>query len=137
MIKEVTIYETNDGSQFDTRKEAEEYEILCEKCEKIMSQLRPHEDYGAVQQDVELVKKALNEFMDLCAEVIPSYKKTFIGVKEDNIHPSWAQRIISDYNIECLCNASFRFSCTNMVSGIEYEQPYYVNHEYEWNKKIS
>lgn len=137
MIKEVTIYETNDGSQFDTRKEAEEYEILCEKCEKIMSQLRPHEDYGAVQQDIELVKKALNEFMDLCAEVIPSYKKTFIGVKEGNIHPSWAQRMISDHNIECLCNASFRFSCTNMISGIEYEQPYYVNHEYEWNKKIS
>ena len=44
MIKEVTIYETNDGSQFDTRKEAEKYESLYEKCEKIMSQLRPHED---------------------------------------------------------------------------------------------
>ena len=136
MIKEVTIYETTDGSQFDTRKEAEKYELLYEKCEKIMGKLHPHEDNGAVQQDVELVKNAFNEFMDLCVETIPSYKKTFIGVKEGNIHPSWAQRIISDYGIDCLLNAFFRFSCTNMVSGIEYEQPYYVNHESEWKKVI-
>jgi len=136
MIKEVTIYETTDGSQFDTLKEAEEYEMLYEKCEKIMSHLRPHEDNCAVQQDVELVKKAFNEFMDLCVETIPHYKKTFIGVKEGTVHPSWAQRIISDYNIECLCNASFRFSCTNMISGIEYEQPYFVNHESEWKGEI-
>lgn len=137
MIKEVTIYETTDGSQFDTLKEAEKYESLYEKCEKIMRQLRPHEDNGSVQQDIELVKKAFNEFMDLCIETIPHYKKTFIGVKEGSIHPSWAQRVISDSGNDCLCNASFRFSCTNMVSGIEYEQPYYINHEDEWNKKIS
>ena len=134
--KEVTIYETTDGSQFDTQKEAKKYELLCEKCEKIMSQLHPHIDNGAVQQDVELVKKAFNEFMDLCGEAIPYYKKTFICVKGGNTHPSWAERIISDYNIKCLCNASFRFSCINMVSGIEYEQPYYVNHESEWDKVI-
>ena len=137
MIKEVTIYETNDGSQFDTRKEAEKYESLYEKCEKIMSQLHPHVDDGAVQQDVKLVKKAFNEFMDLCGEAIPYYEKTFICVKGGNIHPSWAQRVISDYGIDCLSNASFRFSCTNMTSGIEYEQPYFVNHEDEWDREIS
>jgi hypothetical protein len=136
MIKEVTIYETTDGCRFNTEKEAKKYESLYEMCKKIMSQLRPHEDNGAVQQDVELVKKAFNEFMDLCAEAIPYYKKTFICVKGGNTHPSWAQRVISDYNIKCLRHISFRFSCTNMVSGIEYEQPYFVEHESEWEKVI-
>lgn len=136
MIKEVTIFETTDGCRFNNEKEAKEYETLYEKCEKIMGQLRPHEDNGAVQQDIELVKKAFNEFMDLCVEAIPHYKKTFIGVKEGNIHPSWAQRVISDYDIDCLLNAFYRFKCTNMVSGIEYEQPYYAEHESEWKKVI-
>ena len=136
MIKEVTIYETTDGCRFNTEKEAEKYESLYEKCENIMGQLRPRLDNGAVQQDVEVVKKAFDKFMYLCAEVIPNYKKTFIGVKEGNIHPSWAQRIISDYDIKCLCKAFFRFSCTNMTSGVEYEQPYFVEHESEWKKTI-
>lgn len=136
MIKEVMIYETTDGCRFNTEEEAKEYEALYKKCENIMSQLRPHEDNSAVQQDVKLVKNAFNEFMDLCGEAMPYYKKTFICVKGGNTHPSWAQRVISDYNIKCLCNASFRFQCTDMVSGIEYEQPYYVEHESEWNREI-
>ena len=136
MIKEIMIYETTDGCRFNTEKEAEKYESLYEKCEKIMSQLRPHIDIGAVQQNIESVKRAFNEFMDLCADAIPSYKKTFIGVKEGNIHLSWAQRVISDYGIDCLLNTFFRFSCTNMISGVEYEQPYYVKHESEWKKMI-
>ena len=136
MIKEVTIYETSDGSQFNTQKQAEQYETLYEKCQTIMRQLRPHEKDGAVQQDVEKVKKAFAEFMDLCGETIPEFKKTFIGVKDGCVHQSWAHRIISDYNIECLCHAFFRFTCINMTSGVEYEQPYYVEHESEWEKVI-
>ena len=136
MIKEVTIYETDDGSQFNTRKEAEKYETLYEKCQTIMGQLRPREKYSAVQQDVEKVREAFAEFMDLCAVTIPPYKKTFMGVKYGSIDPSWALRIISDYNIECLCHAFFRFTCINMTSGVEYEQPYYVEHESEWEKVI-
>ena len=136
MIKKVTIYETTDGCRFNTEKEAEKYESLYEKCENIMGQLRPRVDDGAVQQDVNLVKKTFNEFIDLCIETIPTHEKTFIRVKEGSIHPSWAGGIISDYNIKCLCNASYRFKCTNMTSGIEYEQPYYVNHESEWIREI-
>ena len=136
MIKEVIIYETSDGSQFDTRNESENYEALYENCQTIMGQLRPHEEYGAVQQDIELVKKAFNKFMDLCAEIIPKHKKTFIGTKDGSIDKSWAYRIISDYDIKCLADAFFRFNCINMVSGVEYEQPYYVKHESEWKKII-
>jgi len=136
MIKDVTIYETTDGCRFDTRKEAEKYESLYEKCEKIMNQLRPRVDDGAVQQDIVSVEIALNAFMDLCAEVIPSYEKTFIGVKEGNIHLSWAGRVISESMIKCLKNTFYRFDCTSMISGIEYEQPYFVNHEDDWNREI-
>lgn len=136
MIKEVTIYETTDGCHFNTEKEAKKYESLYEKCKNIMRQLRPHEDYGAVQQDIKLVKNALNDFMDLCIETIPTYEKTFIGVKEGTVHLSWAGRIVSDYGIKCLSETFYRFNCTNMVSGIEYEQPYFVAHELEWEKVI-
>ena len=136
MIKEVIIYETEDGSQFNTQQEAENYEALYEKCQTIMGQLRPREEYGAVQQDIEKTKKAFAEFMDLCAATIPRYKKTFIGVKDGGIDQSWAHRIISDYDIKCLRNVFFRFACINMVNGVEYEQPYYVKHESEWKKAI-
>lgn len=136
MIKEVIIYEASDGSRFDTRKEAERCEILYEKCQMIMRQLRPRIEHSAVQQDVEKVKKAFAKFMDLCAEAIPECKKTFIGVKDGSINQSWAYRLISDYNIKCLNGVFFRFNCINMTSGIEYEQPYYVKHESEWKEVI-
>ena len=136
MIKEVTIYVGTDGSRFETIKEAERYEALYEKCEKIMGQLRVREKDYAVRQDINLVKKVFAEFMDLCCKTIPLYKYTFTGVKNGDVHPIWAQRVITDYGARCLENAFYRFDCINMESGIEYEQPYYVNHESEWKLEI-
>ena len=136
MIKEVLRFETTDGSVFSKRKDAEKYEELYERCEKIMSPLRPHEDYGAVRQDIDTVKKAFAEFMGLCGDVIPNWKELFDKTATGEAHPSHAARVISDYGFDCLSSANFRFMCTNMNSGIEYEQPYFVSHEDEWRKKI-
>lgn len=137
MITQVTIYETTDGSQFGTLEEAEKYEALYERCEKVMFRLKPHGDYGqAVKQDPELVKEAYHNFLDICVEVIPTYKKWFEETKAGTRHQSWASKVISDYGIECLSHLMFRFSCTNMTSGIEYEQPYYVEHESEWKGEM-
>lgn len=136
MIREKIYYVTDDGSEFESRKEAEQYECLCEKCEKIMSQLRPRCDGPAVRQDAATVKKAYHEFLEFCATVIPSHKDLFLKTISGEAHPSWAERVLSESGFDCLTNASFRFMCTNMNSGIEYEQPYFVNHEKEWKGKI-
>ena len=136
MIKEIIHYVTDDGSEFDNYKDAQEYEALYEKCEKIMSQLKPYVERKAVRQDIGTVKKAYKEFMELCAETMPSFKDIFLKTADGIAHPSHAERVIGDYDFKCLCEADFRFMCTNMDSGIEYEQPYYVNHQNEWKGEI-
>lgn len=137
MITEVKHYMTDDGSEFETYKEAQEYEKLYEKCKLIMNHL-VQEPNGecAIQHNVDVIKKAYKEFMDLCGKIIPSYKYIFDATVNGNAHPSHAERIISDNGYECLCHTNYRFRCMNMSSGIEYEQPYYVTHENEWKGKI-
>ena len=137
MITEAKYYVTDDGSEFDTYKKAQEYEKLYEKCKMIMSQLNeePTEKY-AIQHDIVIIKKAYEDFMNLCGKIIPSYKYVFDDTANGKAHPSYASRIISDFDYECLCHADYRFRCMNMNSGIEYEQPYYVTHENEWKGKI-
>jgi hypothetical protein len=136
MIKEIIHYVTDDGSEFDNYKDAQEYETVYQRCEEIMSQLNPYVDGKVIRQDIETVKKAYKEFMGLCGEIIPQHKWVFDGVINGTIHQSHAERVLSDYDIECLCRAVYRFMCTNMDSGIEYEQPYYVNHQNEWKGEI-
>ena len=59
MITEVKHYMTDDGSEFETYKEAQEYEKLYEKCELIMNQLNqePNEEC-AIQYNIDAIKKA-------------------------------------------------------------------------------
>jgi hypothetical protein len=138
MIKEITIYETTDRSRFESHREAVEYEKLYERCNEIMQVLRDREDDCAVRQDIKDVKNAFEKLMSLCAEKIPDFKSTFNKVSRGEAHQSWAARILSDYSSEyrCLYHSFFRFECINMVSGIEYEQPYYAAHESEWKGEI-
>ena len=138
MIKKITIYETTDRSRFESHRKAVEYEKLYGLCNEIMQVLRDREDDCAVRQDIKDVKNAFEKLMSLCAEVIPDFKSTFDKVATGKAHPSWAGRILSDYSTEyrCLYKSFYRFECINMVSGIEYEQPYYVSHESAWEGKV-
>lgn len=134
MVKKVEVWEAQDGKRFDEHIDAAYYDSIIDWCSEVMSELRPHEEGGAVQQDVEEVKKAYAEFMDLCAEVLPKNKDWFQGVKEGRRHPSHVQYLLADYSTDypILWKTLFRFDCINMTSGIEYYQPYYVEHEDEW-----
>ena len=137
MIKEKIYYVTDDGSEFKTYEQAQKYEDLYARCESIMGQLRPHEIDGAVMQDTFKIRKAYIELMELCAETIPQFDWVFKYAAENGIkNASHANRVINDFHYKCLCHAFFRFECTNFTSGIEYEQPYYVDHEDEWKKVI-
>ena len=134
MVKKVEVWEAQDGKRFDEHIDATYYDSIIDWCSEVMSKLRPHEEGGAVQQDVEEVKKAYAEFMDLCAEVLPKNKDWFQGVKKGRRHPSHVQYLLSDYSTDypILWKTLFRFDCINMTSGIEYYQPYYVEHEDKW-----
>lgn len=134
MVKKVEVWEAQDGKRFDDIASADYYDSLIDWRNEVMSKLRPHVDDGAVQQDVEEVKKAFGEFMDLCAHVIPDYEEWFQGVKEGKRHLSHVQYLLADNSTEYpfLWKTWFRFDCINMTSGIEYGQPYYVEHEDEW-----
>lgn len=138
MIKEIIIYETTDRSRFESHREAVEYEKLYERCNEIMKVLRVRDSDCAVRQDIHDVQNALKNLMSVCAEVIPDFKSTFEKVSNGEAHPSWAERILSDYSTEyrCLYKSFYRFECINKVSGIEYNQPYYAAHESEWKGDV-
>ena len=140
-MKEITIYECEDGSRFDDKKKAAIYDEVLEKTKKIMAPIGDAvtEMYSAKQRNKAAVEMAVLEFMHLCALCIPDWKETF--EKVDNLEDAQRYivgRVLSDYRNEweCLDKAFFRFSCISDVSYIEYEQPYWTTHEQEYQEKL-
>lgn len=139
-MKEITIYQTEDGSRFDKKEEAVKYEEIYNKCNYINSLIpkinRELEYDEYIQQDIKVVKQAFNDFMDVVAIAIPNYadwaEQTKIGVR----HISHIGRVISDYNIKCLYSLYFRFCCISFDNGKEFQQPYFVLHQNEVTKEI-
>lgn len=140
-MKEITIYECEDGSRFDDKWKAERYDEILEKTKKIMAPIGDAvtEMYSAKQRNKAAVERAVLEFMHLCAWCIPDWKETFEEVENiDDAHCSIIGRVLSDYRNEwkCLAKAFFRFSCISDVSYIEYEQPYWTSHEDEYQQEL-
>ena len=138
MIREVKIYEASDGTRFNSKREAEKYERLYNQCEDIHKQLgKKAKDLYAVRHDVTTVKVLCAKFIDICAKTIPDFSDLFKKFKEGEVHISHIRRVLSDYSSEypCLWHLYFRLSCIS-PTGIEYEQPYYTEHEDDWKYKI-
>ena len=136
-MKEITIYECEDGTRFDSKTKALEYEKLCSDVGTIMCNLEPRTDDCEdgkcfIQQNVDSVRESLKKFLLLCSEKLPLDKKTFTECANGTRHISHASYLLSDYGIDIFKNTMFRFSCTNMESGREYQQPYYAKHEDEF-----
>lgn len=140
-METITIYVAKDGTRFDEKTNCEYYESIIDNVDRIMSRLRDNTDVSsvlAIKQDVSEVKSALEDFMRICGEVIPSYRHLFLQVGCGERHISHAGRILSDYSSSypMLYDTFFRFECINEKSGIEYEQPYYALHEEEFKGQI-
>ena len=140
-MKEIVVYEAKDGKRFDKESDCYDYEIVIYCAEQIMETLKPRTpiDYNhAVQQDLQEVRSAFNKFMLLCARVIPLFARHFEEVADGTRHPSHAWRILSDYSYDypVLHKVWSRFECISQTSGIEYEQPYYTQHENEFKGEI-
>lgn len=134
-MRAITIYQTEDGCRFDKKEDAIKYEELCDKCKNIESNLvnigRELQYNEYIQQDVTIVKKSMDYFMDVVADAIPEYAAWTIQVKNGGRHISHIERVISDYNIKCLNNLYFRFKCISLENGKEFQQPYFVKHQDE------
>jgi hypothetical protein len=140
-MKEITIYQCTDGIRFDKKDEALHYDELYRKVESIMSRLNPRigdMSHMYVQQDVNMINSVKRDFLILCSEEMPYYRKLFLECAEGIRHISHAQYIVesSQYCDTCLHKAFFRFNCMS-ESGKEYQQPYFSVHEEEFRKEVN
>lgn len=138
---EITIYEAVDGTRFNSKGDCEHYESVIDKANNIMSRLRPNDEISsnvAIRHDFNVVTEVKKDFFLLCAEVIPSYNQWFSEVANGIRHISHAGRVLSDYSHDfpVLWKLYFRLECINDFSGVEYEQPYFANHECEFKGVI-
>lgn len=140
-MKEKTIYIAQDGKFFDAEKSCIKYESLMRKVTDAMCTLKYNEkalfEGNAIRHTKVSVDFAFRNFMDVCSDAIPEYKETFQEVKERKRDISFAKRILGDYSEDfpCLWKAFYRFLCIDKY-GIEYDQPYFVEHRLDFKGKI-
>ena len=140
-MEKITIYKAVDGTRFDRKDDCEYYESVIDNVNNIMSRLRPNDEISsnvAIRQDSDVVIEVKQDFFLLCAEIIQSYKQFFSEVAYNIRHISHAGRVLSDYShkFPILYDSYFRLECINDCSGVEYEQPYFANHEIEFHGVI-
>ena len=128
-MKKITIYECNDGTRFDSEKQALEYDVLLSKCNSINDAIGrevklEYDQY--VHRNAETVKKQWREFCNIVAATITDYAQMANECGNGIRHRSHIGRIIGDYNIKCLCSLYYRFECID-EQGREYQQPYFAN----------
>lgn len=72
-MKEITIYECEDGSRFDDKIKAARYDKVIETINLIMAPIGEPvtESYSAKQRDKGAVETAVKDLMQLCAWCIP------------------------------------------------------------------
>lgn len=136
-MKEITIYQCEDGSRFESMEDAKNYEGLCERISKIMSPMGERTRdcrIGAVyiSHDPSLVKGVLKNFLLECSKYLPRHSNDFIECANGIRSFTHAGYIIMDCGIKVLSDVLFRFSCTNIDNGREYSHPYYTTHEEEF-----
>ena len=128
-MKKITIYECNDGTRFDSERQALEYDVLLSICNSINDVIgrKVELEYNQyVQRNAETVKKQWRVFCNIVAEYIPDYAQRAKECGNGTRHRSHIGRVISDYNINCLYSLYFRFECID-GQGREYQQPYFAN----------
>ncbi len=140
-MEEITIYKAVDGTRFDRKTDCEHYESICKNTSDILTRIRPSGEVSsriAIKQDIDVVREIKRDFFLICAEAIPSFSQLFKEVADGTRHINHAGRILSDYSKDfpILYAAYFRLECISETSGIEYEQPYFANHEIEFHGVI-
>ena len=132
-MKILTIYQSEDGTRFDTEIKCMEYESMCKQVAEIMDKLhpRPEDVYfcngsGYIQhtdpKDVQV------EFCKYLLTKDPELKAAEQIVKGEDVDISWIGRVCH-VSGKCIDSAIFRLSCINYTSKREYGQPFFVRNE--------
>lgn len=145
MIERI-IYVANDGTEFHSKEKCISYEKIVNCVNGIMLNFRwnknEHGQNITVRQNVEMVKKAYDEFLKVCEDVMEKHGVGYIfkeaRTSPESVHPSHLRYYLGDYSKEypILWATYCRFENINFESGIEYTQPYYVEHEDEYKWEI-
>lgn len=140
-MEEITIYQAVDGTRFDRKADCEYYESVYKNVSNIMVRIRSNKEVSsriAIRHAIDVVREVKQDFFLICSEAIPSFNQLFKEVAYGTRHISHAGRILSDYSKDfpILYDSYFRLKCINGCSGIEYEQPYFANHEFEFHGVI-
>lgn len=141
MIKTIQVYDV-DGKHFDNYDDAVVYDKIWCEVDRIMSPLAPRtakvdDCIEYITHDLDALKGAWIDFMNLCKDVFPGREHLFdICIKRGYPADDTASWLIDDMSqtYPIIHNTHYRFRCTNFVSGKEYCQPYYANHENEFDR---
>ncbi len=137
-MKTITKFQAVDGKEFTDKQECLKYEELIIEVDIIMSVLpeTPKNDAcnfsnggGFLQHKKRVLRTSKIEILELCKKYIDHHwiQQT---IDDCTVDPSWVARLLSDYNIQPLNNAWYRFSCIDKQSR-EWGQPYYANNPNE------
>lgn len=140
-MKEIIVYQTEDNCRFDHKEDAINYENNLKRCNDINSRLinigRELNYNEYIQQDINVVKNAFCDFMDIVAKTIPTYAKWANQVKTGERHISHIGRVLSDFDIKCFNKLYYRFICIDFNNGKEFQQPYLVNNQHRATIKVN
>ncbi len=142
MIKQLTVYECKDGKRFDDAESAKQYEMLLNRCNAINSMLgvskKPIYQRCAVQLDKQTVEFCYEKFIEQCLIVLPDYNYYTLHKGFENFDKHYIHRVI-DENYDrypCLRELSQRFNRISRSTYIEYDQPYFAEHESDFKGKV-
>jgi hypothetical protein len=133
MITESSVYTTDDGSRFNSRVKAQEYEVRANRVTEIMNRLvaKPDDLRGGdwVQQNMLTAVSAAGQLLDLIEQVTGQHKWIDDTRSKGLIdaHPSWVGRLLGDYDDKALNRAWHRIQSIDWKTMREYNQPYYAD----------
>ena len=114
-MKAITLYEANDGVRFDLECDCVYHEAFCDKVEEINKRLRKNEEIDgtlAIEQDLDVVRSAFKDLMELCAEEFPQLDgRVFKEVASGQRHISHANYLLQEYSDQYNkhCQFSYKF----------------------------
>jgi hypothetical protein len=131
-ITQVSRYIAPDGSEFNSKAQAEKYLAQVALIEAIMAPLAPRPDdfpyNGFLQHDLGVFTSVWNSLLALGQELVGPHE-WFTQSRDLKADISWTGRLVGDLDHKAIWSLGwFRLSCTDRKTGREYSQPYYANH---------
>jgi hypothetical protein len=133
-MKTITKFQAYNGTEFIDQTACLVYEVNCRRADDIISILPPKPNLpgcgfengdGYLQHDREVFLKVRRLLLEQALVEFPDDKHLEQSLAEDDVHPSWAARIIGECCTKQLDRAWYRIYCTDKEFR-EWGQPYYA-----------